>query len=257
MPTRVERPRLVRSVAALRLRGRNARYRAIFDTLASLELGVVLDVGGGRVAEWGHDYDFDRWIVVEPDTSRFPATTDTRVSCVRADGAHLPLADATSDTTLSIQVLEHVFDPVGMVAEMVRVTRPGGVIVLVVPQTANVHELPHHYQNFTRYWLDEVAARFELEVVDYQAMGGAWSTIASRLVLQYATILRAPGHHDERTQRGARFWLLAPLGLVVTAVFVPLALLLGTNDIAEEANNHLMVLRRPIRPTSDAVEEPD
>lgn len=244
----MQRGRTSRRTAAvartLLLRGRNARYRPIFETLAARDLGVVVDVGGGRVAEWAAQGRFERWIIVEPDVARLPRTPIPRVSGVRADGMDLPFADGTADTTLSIQVLEHVFDPVAMVREMVRVTRPGGHLVLVVPQTANVHELPHHYQNFTRYWLEELAVRLDLEVVEYQAMGGAWSTLASRLVLQHLTVLRVPGHHDARSRRGVRFWVLAPLGAVVTAVVVPIAMLLSLGDVAEEANNHLMVLRR-------------
>ncbi|MFD6415407.1 class I SAM-dependent methyltransferase [Streptomyces sp. NPDC060194] len=47
---------------------------------------------------------------------------------VRADGYLLPLADGVADVTFSSNVLEHVDDPQTFLSEMVRVTRPGGLI---------------------------------------------------------------------------------------------------------------------------------
>jgi SAM-dependent methyltransferase len=45
-----------------------------------------------------------------------------------ADGYRLPVRDGGADVCLSSNVLEHVPDPRGLVDEMVRVTRPGGLI---------------------------------------------------------------------------------------------------------------------------------
>jgi SAM-dependent methyltransferase len=49
---------------------------------------------------------------------------------VLGSGVHLPFADAAVDITYSSNVLEHVSDPWGMADEMVRVTRPGGVVYI-------------------------------------------------------------------------------------------------------------------------------
>ena len=51
---------------------------------------------------------------------------------------------------MSIQVLEDVFERFAMVQQLVEGVCPG---VLVVPQTANLHDAPGHYQDFTRCWL--------------------------------------------------------------------------------------------------------
>ncbi|NIU60939.1 MAG: methyltransferase domain-containing protein, partial [Pseudomonas stutzeri] len=52
---------------------------------------------------------------------------------VQAPGERLPFPDATFDVVFSHEVLEHVADDRACVAEMVRVTRPGGRIVVFVP----------------------------------------------------------------------------------------------------------------------------
>ncbi|MCX7854915.1 MAG: class I SAM-dependent methyltransferase [Anaerolineae bacterium] len=54
-------------------------------------------------------------------------------SVVQAVGETLPFADSSFDLTFSHEVLEHVTDDRATLAEMVRVTRPGGRIVLFVP----------------------------------------------------------------------------------------------------------------------------
>ena len=47
-----------------------------------------------------------------------------------ADGYWLPVRDGGADICFSSNVLEHVSDPIGLIGEMVRVTRPGGLIYL-------------------------------------------------------------------------------------------------------------------------------
>ena len=55
--------------------------------------------------------------------------TPSRASVI-GDGYWLPLADASVDMCFSSNVLEHVRDPNGLIDEMVRVTRPGGLVYL-------------------------------------------------------------------------------------------------------------------------------
>jgi hypothetical protein len=131
-----------------------------------------------------------------------------------------------------------------MMSELHRVARPGATIVVMVPQTANIHHAPNHYQNLTRYWLDEAARRLDVDLVEYHALGGAWSTIASRLLLQYPTAFGVDGYAHPGVRRGWRFWALFPLGVAVSAITFPLAMLLSFGDLEEEANNHLVVLRK-------------
>ncbi|WP_435190266.1 class I SAM-dependent methyltransferase [Streptomyces sp. bgisy126] len=88
---------------------------------------IVLDVGGGRgyfAREFrrrgAHSYLF------EPDLAEL--APGQRSGAVVADGYLLPLADGTADVCFSSNVLEHVRDPGTFLSELVRVTRPGGLI---------------------------------------------------------------------------------------------------------------------------------
>lgn len=95
---------------------------------------VLLDVGGGpgyfatAFADAGLNY-----VGVEPDPSEMhagPAAAPDSGTFVRASGLALPFADDSVDVCLSSNVAEHVREPWRMGREMLRVTRPGGLVVL-------------------------------------------------------------------------------------------------------------------------------
>jgi SAM-dependent methyltransferase len=97
--------------------------------------GTVLDVGGGpgyfanTFTEVGW-----RYIGVEPDPREMHAADSHRRdgpgTYVRASGMALPFADRSVDVCLSSNVAEHVPRPWQLGAEMLRVTRPGGLAIL-------------------------------------------------------------------------------------------------------------------------------
>ncbi|MHC0429784.1 class I SAM-dependent methyltransferase [Streptomyces sp. O3] len=91
---------------------------------------VVVDIGGGG----GYfTEEFRRrgaqCYLFEPDEREISVRgAGSGTAAVRADGYLLPLADGVADVAFSSNVLEHVDDPATFLSEMVRVTRPGGLI---------------------------------------------------------------------------------------------------------------------------------
>jgi ubiquinone/menaquinone biosynthesis C-methylase UbiE len=61
---------------------------------------------------------------------------DGRAEFVVSSGFDLPFGDAEFDLVTSFQVLEHVPDPRAFLADLARVTRPGGQIILATPNAA-------------------------------------------------------------------------------------------------------------------------
>jgi len=63
-------------------------------------------------------------------------TADGRPEFVLSSGFDLPFGDAEFDLVTSFQVLEHVPEPHAFLANLLRVTRPGGQIILATPNAA-------------------------------------------------------------------------------------------------------------------------
>ncbi len=70
---------------------------------------------------------------VEIERERALEAQERAAGVVQSPGERLPFPDAAFDVVFSHEVLEHVADDRACVAEMVRVTRPGGRIVVFVP----------------------------------------------------------------------------------------------------------------------------
>jgi SAM-dependent methyltransferase len=70
---------------------------------------------------------------VEIERERVLEARSRASGVAQSPGEHLPFADATFDVVFSHEVLEHVADDRACVVEMVRVVRPGGRIVVFVP----------------------------------------------------------------------------------------------------------------------------
>jgi SAM-dependent methyltransferase len=97
----------------------------------SLDGCLVLDVGGGP----GYFGDAFRnagaaYVSVDADLGELSAAGRPGPGTVLGSGLALPIRDGAVDVCYSSNVLEHVPDPERMADEMVRVTRPGGIVFL-------------------------------------------------------------------------------------------------------------------------------
>lgn len=90
----------------------------------------ILDVGGGpgyfgvAFDKAGADY-----YTCEPDVGEMAAAGIKLQTSVRGSGLDLPFVSDAFDITYSSNVAEHVPDPWRMADEMLRVTKPGGVMI--------------------------------------------------------------------------------------------------------------------------------
>ena len=225
---------------------RNFRSRALFVALKQHARGRVLDVGGGDffATARARGIPFETWTTLEPAAEGALSIDDPRFRHVVGDGCRMEFEDASFDTVLALQVLEHVFEPIAMVTEIGRVLRPGGHAFLLVPQTGTMHMAPHWYGNLSRFWIEQALARGRLEAVEVRPLGGFWSTIASRLVHFFLQSFRVEGMSVPECRRGLLFYLMWPLMAVFAVAAIPACLLFSLGDLSEEPNNHLVVARK-------------
>ncbi|MGI9052720.1 MAG: class I SAM-dependent methyltransferase [Ilumatobacteraceae bacterium] len=187
------------------------------DRLVALGLrpgDLVLDVGTGfgrhtfELARRGH-----RVVAVDVADHEVRATLATldamseageisasaAVGVLRGDATHLPFVDAAFDAVLTSEVLEHVPDDVGALAEMTRVLRPGGVFAATVPS-----------------WLPEKINWMLSDDYHAPAVEGGHVRIYSATELKAkvrAAGLRLAGSHHAHALHSPYWWLKCAVGV--------------------------------------------
>jgi len=59
---------------------------------------------------------------------------------IRADmNGRLPFSDASFDAAVCLEGIEHLVDPLNLLTELIRVTRPGGLVILSTPNIHNAY----------------------------------------------------------------------------------------------------------------------
>lgn len=112
-------------------------------TLAPSNPGKTLDVGGGN----GNRY---RGYFNTNDFQSLDLNPDSKPD-ILASADKIPLSENTIDTILSSQMLEHVMNPLGCLKEMIRVLKPGGSLIITIPQSNEMHSEPEDYWRFTKF----------------------------------------------------------------------------------------------------------
>jgi SAM-dependent methyltransferase len=162
--------------------------------------GEVLDVGCGR-KPYRHLVAASRYVGVDIDS---PVTRALGAADLFYDGSRLPFPDASFDAVLCSQVLEHVFTPEAFLAEIHRVLRPGGVLLLATPFAWDEHEQPQDFGRYSSFGLRTLLERNGLGVeaqrktcADFRAVvqlasgalykvtrtGNRWLNLLAQLVL--------------------------------------------------------------------------
>jgi len=119
---------------------------------------------------------------------------------VLANAEQLPFADNTFDAVCTDQVMEHVRFPAVVAAELVRVTKPGGLIYTAAPFMYPYHPSPRDY---SRWSVDGLKMLFSgLTVVESGILigpvSGTLSILASGLAIIFSfgsTLLRKILHY--------------------------------------------------------------
>ena len=139
----------------------------------------TLDIGSG-----GSSYGryFPNRFTVDIDPARNPEMV--------ADAHALPFPDNEFARVLCTEVLEHTREPRQVAKELMRVLKPGGMLVLTTRFAYPLHDAPGDYFRFTRYGLQELFSSWS--IVEIRSELGDFATIAALLQrIGFQTRLRA------------------------------------------------------------------
>ena len=134
----------------------------------------VLDIGSGGSS---YAHYFPNRVMVDIDPARKPD--------IVADAADMPFKEGEFTVVLSTEMLEHVLDPIRVVAELHRVLAPGGTLILTTRFVYPLHDAPHDYWRYTRPNLERLFSDFA--EVTITAETGAFTTLGvlcERIFLQ-------------------------------------------------------------------------
>jgi len=198
-----ERPPLLARLNAWRKRSPLSPYwldrvnlRSAIASLAPSAKGVLLDVGcserpyaalfAPHVTRYvGLDYPpalLDKQPELWGILDRLKSAVD-----VFGDGRQLPFADASFQTVLATEVLEHVMSPGALLQEMVRVLKPGGRLLVTVPFIQPLHEMPSDFFRYTPYSLRNLVEQTGLVVERIEPRGNfalAIGSLSSQFLLR-------------------------------------------------------------------------
>ncbi len=113
----------------------NAIYEMVARAIAQRHPGggVLVDVGCGAGNLWSHVCErCDRYIGVDAVRyDGFPA--EAEFIPLDLDTGRAPLADASADVVCAVETIEHLENPRAFVRELLRLTKPGGVVIVTTP----------------------------------------------------------------------------------------------------------------------------
>jgi SAM-dependent methyltransferase len=151
--------------------------RAFAESLAARS--TVLDAGAG---ESRHADLFDGRHYVAVDLAVGDARWNYAKLDAVADLCALPFRNGAFDAAINIVTLEHIRDPGRALCEIARTLKPGGRLLVAVPQDWEVHQAPHDYFRYTRYGIGHLFESAGLELLRIQPAGGFFRLLSRRLL---------------------------------------------------------------------------
>lgn len=123
---------------------------------------------------------------------------------VVGDARRMPFSDASMDVVLITQVLEHIPEPLPVIAEIQRILKPGGTLLLSVPSIFPQHGSPGDYWRYMPQGLEFILRDFK----NVNVRGEAGTVPSIFLVINvYLQLLTLPAPWVQALLR----WTIIPL----------------------------------------------
>ena len=140
--------------------------KSLYDNISKVAHNIngdVIDIGCGK-KPYKHLFQTKKYIGIEVEQEGHDHTNED--VDVFYNGQNIPFDDATFDSAITSQVLEHVFTPDEFLIEIHRVLKPNGKMLLTVPFVWDEHEQPYDYARYSSFGLASLLQKngFEIEI---------------------------------------------------------------------------------------------
>jgi SAM-dependent methyltransferase len=130
----------------------------------------LADIGCGKFPYYGIYRNHATSVVGVDWPNSLHVNSHVDYFCDLNEGIDLP--DASMDTVLCTDVLEHIYRPERLWSEIERILRPGGKAIVGTPFYYWIHEAPHDYYRYTKFALARHAQEAGFIVISSEPIGG-------------------------------------------------------------------------------------
>jgi 2-polyprenyl-3-methyl-5-hydroxy-6-metoxy-1,4-benzoquinol methylase len=188
----------------------------------------ILDLGAGagylskRLYDWLERQGLDAGSILTPCDLYPEQFQFDKLTCVKSDfNERLPFADASFDSVVCMEVIEHIPNQLQLMSEMARLVKPGGKLIVTTPNVLNINAR-------LRYLINGTMPLFDILPIsdrDVRHVTGHINPISLYYLFYFARVsgFRETRFHIDRVKKSATllspaFFLLGKLGNLVHGV---------------------------------------
>ncbi|HEX5025946.1 MAG TPA: class I SAM-dependent methyltransferase [Agriterribacter sp.] len=105
------------------------------------------------------------------------------------DGKNIPFAADHFDSVFCSEVMEHVFNPDEIIAEICRVMKPGGQLLLTCPFVWAEHEVPYDYARYSSFGIKHLLEKNGFKVLLQKKEGHFTEVIIQQIIFYIFCLL--------------------------------------------------------------------